>query len=267
MQFRFWLICLAVIILVSSISLHAQDWRSVESPSVGSRYMKTKRLVHSFDYGQNNGTRSIDFGGTALMPKAEGYAKVEVKRDSVKIETHVHGLKPARTLDPSQLTYVLWALTLDGKVENLGELNSKDGKGALTSFTNLPSFAMMITAEPYFAVKHPSDYIVLYNVSRSKAEETVRADLLPLRPDGKTPLEIYEARNAVRIARQAGAERYAAGAFRRALQLLQEAEGIIPTNGQHDTPAMQEKAREATEAAEDARTRAQEHQEQSAVVR
>jgi Domain of unknown function (DUF4398) len=266
MQSRFWLQASMIILLPSGVGLKAQDWPSVESSSFGSRYLKATRLVESFDYRQSNRIISVDFSGTALMPKAEGHANVETKRARVNIETRVHGLQSARSLDPSQLTYVLWALALDGGVQNLGELKVKDGNGTLTTFTDLPNFAMMVTAEPYFAVKHPSGYIVLYNISRRKGQEIVRADLLPLRPDGKTPLEIYEARNAVRIARQAGAERYAADAFRRALQLLQEAESIIPIDKQRDTPPVQEKAREATEAADDARTTSEQRQQQSTVA-
>lgn len=265
MQSRFWLQVSMIILLPGGVRLLAQDSPSVGSSSLGSRYLKETRLVESFDYRQSNRTISVDFSGTALMTKAKGHANVETKCERVKIETRVHGLQPARSLDPSQLTYVLWALASDGRVQNLGELKVKDGKGTLTTFTDLPIFAMMVTAEPYFAVKHPSSYIVLYNISRREGQEIVRADLLPLQPDGKTPLEIYEARNAVRIARQAGAERYAADAFRRALQLLQEVESSITIDKQRDTPRVQAIAREATEAADDARTTSEQRQ-QSAVA-
>ena len=196
------------------------------------------------------------------MPKAEAHANVKTKEGGSEIETHVRGLEPAQTIDPSRLTYVLWAVASD-RVQNLGELKVKNGSGMLASFTDLPKFAMMVTAEPYFAVKRPSDYVVLYNLWRPKTEEFVRADLLPLRPDEKTPLDIYEARNAIRIAREAGAERYAEDAFHRALQLLQQAENMIAIHEERDIPAVEEKARQATEAAENARATAEQHQQEA----
>lgn len=267
MQLRFWLHFLALTTLLRvGVGLHAQDRLSIGSRSLGMKNMKTTRLVHGFDYRQTNRTIDIDFGGTALMPKAEGHAKVEAKDGGIKIDIHVHGLGPAHTLEPSQLTYVLWAVTSDSKVRNLGEMKVRDGNATLTTFTDLPNFAMMVTAEPYFAVKRPSDYIVLYNLSRPHSEEIVRADLLPLRPDEKTPLDIYEARNAVRIARQAGAERYAEELFGRALQLLQQAESMITSHKQHDASVVEEKARQATEAAENARATAEQNQQQTIAI-
>ena len=204
-QFGLRALALLITFLLGAVSfLHAQDWHSVNR--------KQKQVIHSFDYRESNRTIGIDFGGTALMPKAEAHANVQTEEGGAKIETHVRGLEPAQTLDPARLTYVLWAVATD-KIQNLGELKIKNGSGMLTSFTDLPGFAMMVTAEPYFAVKRPSDYIVLYNLWRPKTEEFLRADLLPLKPDDKTPLDIYEARNAIRIAREAGAERYAEDAF------------------------------------------------------
>ena len=263
MRSRFGLRALVLItFLLGELSfLHAQDWLSKEgSPSHRDR--EAKQVIHSFDYRESNHTIGVDFGGTALMPKAEGHANVKTKEGGAKIETHVRGLESARTLDPSKLTYVLWAVGPDLKVQNLGELKIKNGTGMLASFTDLPQFAMMVTAEPYFAVKRPSGYIVLYNLWRPKTEEFVRADLL-LRPDEKTPLDIYEARNAMRIAREAGAERYAEDTLHRALQLLQQAERIIALHEERDIPAAEEKARQATQAAENARATAEQHQQEA----
>ena len=199
-RFRLRALVLITFLLGEGTFVHAQDWLSKES-SPGYRDREAKQVVHSFDYRESNHTIGIDFGGTALMPKAEGHANVKTREVGAKIETHVRGLEPAQTLDPARLTYVLWAVAPD-QVQNLGELKIKNGSGMLASFSDLPRFAMMVTAEPYFAVKRPSNYIVLYNnLRRPKTEEFVRADLLPLRIDEKTPLDIYEARNAMRIAR------------------------------------------------------------------
>src|ERR1700688_3447487 len=257
-QFGLRALALLLTFLLGAVSfLHAQDWHSVTR--------KQKQVLHSFDYRESNRTIGIDFGGTALMPKAEAHANVQTEEGGAKIETHVRGLEPAQTLDPARLTYVLWAVASD-KVQNLGELKIKNGSGMLTSFTDLPGFAMIVTAEPYFAVKRPSDYIVLYNLWRPKTEEFLRADLLPLKPDDKTPLDICEARNAIRIAREAGAERYAEDAFHTALQLLQQAESMIAVREERDIPAAEEKARQATEAAENARATAEQHQQEATAV-
>jgi hypothetical protein len=121
----------------------------------------------------------------------------------------------------------------------------------------------------YFAVKQPSSFVVLRNTFRARPEDAgvVRADLLPLRGDAKTPLDIYEARNAVRIARLAGAERYAAESFHKALQLLQQAESIFAHKKSKNIPDVKQKAREATEAAEDARAVATERGQESSPLR
>jgi hypothetical protein len=229
------------------------------------RLRETPRNVHAGNYTSRQAVTDVDFTGTALMPKAHGNGKVEAVRGGLKIQLHVEGLGPAYQLDPSDLTYVLWAIPPNqSKAQNLGELVPKEGESSVNSFTNLNTFALIVTAEPYFAVKQPSPMIVLQNAfRRSDDPDVVRADLLQLRSDPKTPLDISEARNAVRIARLAGAERYAAEPFHKALQLLQQAESIFAHKKDHDLPDVKEKAREATEAAEDARAVASERGQES----
>lgn len=230
------------------------------------RLIEAPRTVHVGNYARRLAETSVDFTGTALMPKAHGTAKVEAVHAGLKIQLHVEGLGPAFQLDPSDLTYVLWAVPPNqSKAQNLGELVLKGEESTVTSLTNLNTFALIVTAEPYFAVKQPSPMIVLQNAFHSRTEDpnVLRADLLQLRSDPKTPLDISEARNAVRIARLAGAERYAAEPFHKALQLLQQAENIFAHKKDHDLPDVKEKAREATEAAEDARAVATERGQES----
>lgn len=220
------------------------------------RLMTNPHAVGAETYSPRRPETDVDFAGTALMPKAHGTAKVASARGGFKVQVHVEGLGPASQLDPAYLTYILWAVPTNQKIpQNLGELVLKGDESTLTSFTNFATFAMIVTAEPYFAVKLPSAMLVLQNVLRGPADDpsVLRADLLPLRMDSKTPLDIYEARNAVRIARSAGAERYAAEPFHKALQLLQQAENIFAHRHGQDIPDVKQKAREATEAAEDAR--------------
>jgi hypothetical protein len=230
------------------------------------RFMETPRAVHVQNYALRVPEISVDFTGTALMPKAHGTAKVEAVRGGLKVQIHVEGLGPASQIDPADLTFVLWAIPPNqSKLQNLGELVLKGEESTVTGFTNLNTFAMIVTAEPYFAVKQPSPMIVLQNTLRNRPDDpdVVRADLLALRGDSKTPLDIYEARNAVRIARLAGAERYAAEPFHKALQLLQQAESIFAHKKSQDMPDVKEKARQATEAAEDARAVAIERGQES----
>ena len=229
------------------------------------RLVESPHTVHVGNYTPRVAETNVDFTGTALMPKAHGSAKVGAVHGGLKIQLHVEGLGPAYQLDPSDLTYVLWAVPANtSKAQNLGELVLKEGESSVNSFTNLNTFALIVTAEPYFAVKQPSPMIVLQNAfHRSEDSDVVRADLLQLRSDPKTPLDISEARNAVRIARLAGAERYAAEPFHKALQLLQQAESIFAHKKDHALPDVKEKAREATEAAEDARAVAIEHGQES----
>jgi hypothetical protein len=229
------------------------------------RLMEGPHAVGVENYSQRPPETSVDFAGTALMPKAHGTAKVESTRGGFKVQVHVEGLGPASQVDPAYLTYVLWAIPMNQTPQNMGELVLKGDESTLNAFTNFATFAMIVTAEPYFAVKQPSALLVLQNVLRGPAEDpnVLRADLLPLQKDPKTPLDIYEARNAVRIARRAGAERYAAEPFHKALQLLQQAESIFSHKHGQDILDVKQKAREATEAAEDARAVATERGQES----
>ena len=210
---------------------------------------------------------TVRFRGTTRLPRLSGEAKVKrTGRRNTHVELSVHNLPRANELGGVYTTYVLWAISPEGHADNLGEIKRSGSQfidSKLDVTTPLQTFALIVTAEPYFAVKQPSAMIVLQNAfHRSDDPNVVQADLLQLRSDPKTPLDIFEARNAVRIARLAGAERYAAEPFHKALQLLQQAEGIF-AHKDHDLPDVKEKAREATEAAEDARAVATERGQES----
>lgn len=229
------------------------------------RLVPSSRPVQVQNYPQRAPATTIDFAGTALMPKAHGTAKVQPDGGGLKLEVRLEDLGPAPQVDPAYLTYVLWAIPMNQEPQNLGELVLSGDESKLATFTRLPMFAMIVTAEPYFAVKQPSSLIVLQNILRTPSDDpnVLRADLLSLRMDSKTPLDIYEARNAVRIARLAGAEHYAAEPFHKALQLLQQAESIFARKKGQDIPDVKEKARQATQAAEEARAAAAEREGQS----
>jgi hypothetical protein len=186
----------------------------------------------------------VDFRGTPLLPDARGEAKVESKQGYIEIEVEFDDLQPATRFGPEYLTYVMWAITPEGRSTNLGEVILNGTKSKLNVTTELQAFGLIVTAEPYFAVSQPSDVVVMENIVRKdtvgKIEEISAkyellqrgeyvlkappAELKPIPLDSNTPLDLYEARNAVRIARWVGADKDAAESFVKAEKLLQQAE-------------------------------------------
>lgn len=229
------------------------------------------RTAKAINYNHRSGPTDIDFRGTALMPEARGEAKVESKQGVIKIDATMEKLQPPSQFGPEYLTYVLWAITPEGRATNVGEVVLNGDKSRLDATTELQSFGLIVTAEPYFAVTQPSDVVVMENFVRRDTTGTIEqidakyellqrgqyalnvppAELKPFPADRKVPLELYEARNAVRIARWAGAERYAGDTFQKALVGLQNAEGYLV--GKQGKKPIGTVAREAAQMAEDAR--------------
>ena len=241
----------------------------------------TTRTVKAVNYRHRSGATKIDFEGTDLLPGSHGEAKVESKQGYIEIEVEFRGLKPATAYGAEYLTYVMWAITPEGRASNLGEvlLNGTDSKLNVT--TELQSFGLVVTAEPYFAVTQPSDLIVMENIVRpdtlGKVEEIDAkyellqrgqyqrlANPLALKFDRKLPLELYEARNAVQIARTVGADRVASETFQKAEASLAQAETYQDRHAGRKPVAMT--AREAVQTAEDARAIAVKRQEDEAIT-
>src|SRR5438874_920175 len=229
------------------------------------------RITKAVDYRHRGGSTKVDLRGTELMPQAAGEAKVESKTGRLEIDAKLNGMEPANKFGLEYLTYVLWAVTPEGRANNLGEVVLDNGKSEMHATTDLQAFGLIITAEPYFAVTQPSDLVVAQNIVRSDTkgrEEAidVRYELLPkglyasqvepLRDvvygiDQKDTLDLFEARNAVRIARAAKAEQYAPSSFAKAEQDLKQAEDYYRRK-QGRTP-IGTVAREAVQTAEEAR--------------
>src|SRR5579872_6369592 len=229
------------------------------------------RTTKAINYNHRSGSTMIDFRGTALMPEARGQAKVESKQGVIKIDVQMERLQPATKYGPEYLTYVLWAITPEGRATNVGEVLLHDGKSKLDATTELQSFGLIVTAEPYFAVTQPSDVVVMENMVRQDTTGTIEevdakyellqrgqytlnvnpAEIRPMQLDRKVPLELYEARNAVQIARWTGADRYAAETFQKALDGLTNAEGYL--KGKKGKKPIGTVARESVQMAEDAR--------------
>lgn len=245
------------------------------------RVTVTARTIRAINYQHRSGATKIDFRGTELLPKARGEAKVESKQGYIEIEVEFDDLQPASLLGMEYLTYVMWAITPEGRTANLGEVLLNGSKSKLNVTTELQVFGLLVTAEPYFSVTRPSDFIVLENFVRvdtkGKVEEIdAKFELLKrgeyqrlsnplgLKIDSRQPLELYEARNAVQIARAVGADRFATETFQKAEKSLAQAEAYQARNA--GTKPVTMTARETVQTAEDARAIAVTRQEEEALI-
>jgi outer membrane protein OmpA-like peptidoglycan-associated protein len=236
------------------------------------RVKVVSRSAEAVNYRHHGGKTSLDFRGTNLMPDARGRATVESRTGRIEINTELEHLQSPRNFGPEYLTYVLWAITPEGRASNLGEVPVfDDGKSSVKVTTDLQAFGLIVTAEPYFAVTRPSNLVVLENVVRKdtkgweepidtkfdaieRGQYTVDvkvADLPATSADHSAPVDLLEARNAVAIARAEGAERYAADSFSKAQDFLQRAEDY--SNRKQSDKAIATVARGAVQSAEDAR--------------
>jgi outer membrane protein OmpA-like peptidoglycan-associated protein len=240
----------------------------------------TQRTAKAINYQHRSGATKIDFRGTELLARARGEAKVESKQGYIEIEVEFDDLQPASANGPEYLTYVLWAITPEGRTSNLGEVLLNGTKSKLNVTTELQVFGLVVTAEPYYAVSRPSDLIVMENVVRADTKGKVEeidakyellqrgqyqrlANPLALQLDRKLPLELYEARNAVQIARSVGAETFATETFRKAEKSLAQSEADHA--GSAGKKAVTMTAREAVQMAEDSRAIAVKRQEEEAL--
>jgi outer membrane protein OmpA-like peptidoglycan-associated protein len=230
------------------------------------------RTVKAINYRNRESTR-IGFSGTSLLPFAQGDATVENKQGTTRVHASFKHLTPAATqFGPPYLTYVLWAVTPDGRPTNLGEVvPNQGGSASVEVASDLQSFALIVTAEPYFAVTRPSDMVVAENEVLAATTGTIeqvdaKFDLLkrgsytsnvtqsqvtPFPIKGEAPLDVYEAQNAIRIATWAGADQMAADTLTRAQTDLQNAQAGEEHKG--DKKDIVSEARESVQLAEDAR--------------
>jgi len=245
------------------------------------RVTLTARTAKAISYQHRSGSTKIDFRGTDLLPGASGEARVEGKQGRMQIEVSFDGLQPATRNGAEYLTYVLWAVTPEGRTANLGEVLLNGTKSKLEVTTELQVFALVVTAEPYYAVRQPSNLVVMENVVRAdtvgkieeidakyellqRGEYQRLANPLALKMERKLPLELYEARNAVQIARAVGADRFATETFQKAEKDLSEAEADQARRAGEKPVAMA--AREAVQMAEDSRAIAVKRQEDEALT-
>src|SRR5579863_7055457 len=269
-------ITLAVLMTLGfSATAQAQD-RTQVSADTGNpipmyRINVVSRTTPAVSYRHRSGSTKINFQGTDLMSGAAGEATVESKRGALRIEAEFSGLDRPTSFGNEYLTYVLWAISPEGRQVNIGEvLVGENHRSKLEVTTDLQAFALIVTAEPYYAVRRPSNLVVLENAVRadtrgSTEDVDAKYELIdrggyiptgykfdPLVLNAKLPLEFYEARNAVRIAKLAGAEQYATTSYENAVRQMDEADAIA-TGRHHNKKSLIAMSREVVQTAEDAR--------------
>lgn len=235
------------------------------------RATAVSKSIKAINYHHRQGSTLVGLEGTAEMPKAIGEARVESRTGATKVQVDVDKMPPASTLGPDLLTYVVWAITPEGRAENLGELMLDGDHARLQGATELQSFGLVVTAEPYYAVSQPSDMVVMQNVLKPGTTGTIStidakyellakgtfvnqlpaADRKKLRENRDAPLDLLEARHALAIARSVGAAQYAADTLKKADIELYNAEAFQRSKG--DKNKVQTLARNVTQLAEDAR--------------
>ncbi len=258
-------------------STHSSVQSQTESSTPVYRVIVVERTMKAINYQHRSGATKVDFRGTDLQPGSRGEAKVESKKGYIEIEVEFDDMQPATRYGAEYLTYVLWAITPEGRTSNLGEVLLDGTKSKLDVTTELQVFGLAVTAEPYFAVTMPSNLVVMENAVRSDTKGKIEAmdakfellesgqyealaNPLALRSDPKIPLELYEARNAVQIARAAGAEQFASDTFSKAQSSLSQAEIYQGSKAGHKM--VSRAARVAVQTAEDSRAIAVQRQEE-----
>ena len=274
---RILLPCLLLCVAVCTASAQSEQ----QSPQNVPASDLTTRSVKAIGYKVNGGSTKVDLTATDLMPQALGEAKVEAKTGATNIEVTLRNMQQPSKLGAEFLTYVLWAVTPDGRAVNTGEIViNKNGEGKLNATAPAQTFALIVTAEPYFAVRVPSEMVVLENETRKntkgqifpvndfklmkRAQYAKLGNPLALTPDLKTvPLEVYEARNAVDIAKSRGADKDAPEIFSKAASSLQKTENALTSKA--DKKQIISTARETIQFAEDARALAAQRQEEARI--
>ena len=272
MKTRLLLTCIILLSLPVMAQARPQAARNDDptTPVFTFRVNVISRTVQAVNYQHRSGSTKLDFAGTDLMPAASGEAKVNSKRGRIEIEAEFAGLQKPTSFGNEYLTYILWAISPEGRAANLGEVLVGGTKSKLSVTTDFQAFALIVTAEPYYAVRQPSNVVVLENVVREDTKGTSEAvnakyELMerggylptgykfdPVVMNAKLPLEFFEARNALRIAQSEGAERFASDSYKHAVRLMDDADAGATRKHMERKPLIAV-SREVVQTAEDAR--------------
>jgi outer membrane protein OmpA-like peptidoglycan-associated protein len=270
------LFCLSLLALCFATgTLSAQTEQDIPASNV------TAKSVTAIGYQLGTGTK-VNLKGMELMPLANGEAKVEAKKGATSIEVEIKDLAQPTTLGTEFMTYVLWAVSPEGRAANLGEIViNKEGQGKLEATTPLQTFSLFVTAEPYFAVRRPSEMVVVENELRKgtkgkifvvkdyklmkRTQYVKMGNPLALTLDLKNvPLDMYEARNAMEIAKSRGADKYAPEIFSKADASMKMAENSLARKD--DRKVVISAARQTIQFAEDARALTEQRKEEERIT-
>ena len=277
------LLAFVVLLCWLSVGLLESSAASQTDPEVPPSSLITK-TVSAVGYEIGGGRTKVDLKSTELMPQARGIAKVEAKTTAgrTKVEVELKDMTPPSRLGAEYLTYVLWAVTPEGRTGNTGEiLLSKNGEGKLSATTPAQTFSLIVTAEPYFGVRVPSEMVILQSVTRKDTKGKIfpvsqyklmkrgqyekLGNPLALTPHPDVPLEVYEARNAVEIAKARAADKYAPEIFSKADASLKMVENSLVAKA--DRNAVISTARQTAQFSEDARALAVQRQEEARIAK
>ena len=270
-------LCSSFLVLALTVGMAAAQSQE-KAPDSNS----VSKSVKAIGYRVGGGSTKVDLVGTELMPQANGEIKVEAKSGATKLEVSIRDMTQPSKLGAEFLTYVLWVVTPDGRTGNTGEiLLNKNGEGKLSATTPAQTFAMIVTAEPYFAVRAPSEMVIAENDTRKntkgqifpvndfklmkRAQYEKLGNPLAMTPDIEhVPLQVYEARNAVDIAKSRGAEKDAPEIYTKAASSLQMMENALTSKS--DRTEILSGARRTIQFAEDARALAAQRQEEARIA-
>ncbi len=265
-------VCVVSLLAVQGQSESASAATTNSSASIAAKSGAVSRTTKAVHYRQG-GQLKILFQSTDLLAGSSGDAKVEGKKTNVTIDAKFQGVEDATKFGLEYLTYVLWAISPEGRAVNLGELTLDHGNAHVKTSTDMQTFGLIVTAEPYFAVNHPGNMVVMESVvpenvaqgeeisakyelvgrgTYSANNERIQNAIFGI--DRTTPLQLFEARNAVRIAHIASGEKYATSILAKADQQLIQAESTY--RQKQGRPAIESAARETTQTAEEARVMA-----------
>lgn len=214
-------VCLAVACLLAAVP---SSWGS--SVELHNAQFPERRSVH------------LAFRATEVAPAANVTAEVHYRKGQARVEMTYYGMKPAILFGGDVTCFVVWAVTRDGQVENLGELLTRKASSRATFSTGKKNFALMITAESYFLVSRPSELVAFFNTPTSPDEAPSApftfAGLVPaprhfmdgithIKWDSDVPLELLQARKALELAERNDAATHAPQIFSEAQQATDSA--------------------------------------------
>lgn len=258
--------------LIASAAFVLGENPPAPSTAGGANATSVSRTMKAVHY-RPGGSLKVGFHATELMPGTTGEAKVEAKKASIAINAKFQNMKDATKFWLEYLTYVLWAISPEGRADNLGEIVLDRNNAHIKTTTDMQTFGLIVTAEPYFAVTQPGNMVVLESVvpeglgqgedieakyellgrgTYSAANERIQNAIFGI--DRSTPLELFEARNAVRIAHIAAGDKYATSILPKADQQLMQSETAY--RQKQGKAAIESAARETTQTAEEARVMA-----------